>query len=118
MKTGATQEALDEKLKLPNGRVRKNGKICIGPAGENQVLYASVVSNERVAGRGGVGAVMGWMKLKAVCTSGNKEIPVKEKEKMVAHTQKWFKYTGFINNSYPNSKLSQIVWVLYSPFST
>jgi len=92
MKTGATQEALDEKMKLPNGRVRKNGKICIGPAGENQVLYASVVSNERVAGRGGVGAVMGWMKLKAICASGNKEISVKEKEKMVAHTQKWFKY--------------------------
>lgn len=92
MKTGATQEALDDKLRMKNGRVRKNGKICIGPAGENLVLYSCIVSNERVSGRGGTGAVMGWMRLKAVCASGNKEVPVYDKEKMVRHTQKWFRY--------------------------
>lgn len=92
MKTFAVQEALDEKLRMENGRVRKNGKICIGPAGENQVLYSCIVSNERVAGRGGTGAVMGWMNLKAVCASGTKEVKVIEKEKMSRHTQKWFKY--------------------------
>lgn len=92
MKTGATQKALDDKLRMKNGRVRKNGKICIGPAGENLVLYSCIVSNERVSGRGGTGAVMGWMRLKAVCASGNKEVPVYDKEKMVRHTQKWFRY--------------------------
>lgn len=92
MKTSQTQEALDEKLRMNNGRVRKNGKICIGPAGENLVLYSCIVSNERVSGRGGTGAVMGWMNLKAVCVSGTKEVKVMEKEKMVRHTQKWFKY--------------------------
>ena len=92
MKTSETQEALDERFKLPNGRIRKNGKICIGPAGEHQVLYSCIVSNERVSGRGGTGAVMGWMKVKAVCALGNQEVPVKEKEKMVQHTQKWFRY--------------------------
>ena len=92
MKTGETQEALDDKMRLKNGRVRKNGKICIGPAGENLVLYSCIVSNERVSGRGGTGAVMGWMRLKAVCASGNKEVPVHDKEKMVRHTQKWFRY--------------------------
>lgn len=92
MKTGETQAALDDKLRLKNGRVRKNGKICIGPAGENLVLYSCIVSNERVSGRGGTGAVMGWMRLKAVCASGNKEILVHDKEKMVRHTQKWFRY--------------------------
>lgn len=92
MKTGATQEALDDKLRMKNGRVRKNGKICIGPAGENLVLYSCIVSNERVSGRGGTGAVMGWMRLKAVCASGNKDVPVYDKEKMVRHTQKWFRY--------------------------
>ena len=92
MKTSETQEALDEKLKLSNGRKRKNGKICIGPAGEHQVLYACVVSNERVSGRGGTGAVLGWMNVKAVCALGNKEVTVVEKEKMVTHTQKWFRY--------------------------
>ena len=92
MKTSETQATLDEKLKLPNGRVRKNGKICIGPAGENKVLYAGIVSNERVAGRGGTGAVLGWMNVKAVCASGNQEVKVIEKEKMINHTQKWFRY--------------------------
>lgn len=92
MKTGETQKALDDKLRMKNGRVRKNGKICIGPAGENLVLYSCIVSNERVSGRGGTGAVMGWMRLKAVCASGNKEVPVHDKEKMVKHTRKWFRY--------------------------
>lgn len=92
LKTGETQDRLDDAFRLKNGRVRKNGKICIGPAGENKVLYSSIVSNERICGRGGTGAVMGWMNLKAVCVSGNKEIPVYDKDKMVKHTQKWFKY--------------------------
>ena len=92
MKTGETRQALDGKMRLKNGRVRKNGKICIGPAGENLVLYSCIVSNERVSGRGGTGAVMGWMRLKAVCASGNKEVPVYDREKMVRHTQKWFRY--------------------------
>lgn len=90
--TSETQEILDEKMKLSNGRVRKNGKICIGPAGENKVLYSCIVSNERVAGRGGTGAVMGWMNLKAIVAAGTKEVTVAEKEKMVRHTRKWFKY--------------------------
>lgn len=92
MKTSQTQAALDDLLRMKNGRVRKNGKICIGPAGENLVLYSCIVSNERVSGRGGTGAVMGWMNLKAVVVSGHKEVVVKEKEKMIRHTQKWFKY--------------------------
>lgn len=91
MTTTAVQEALDEKLIMKNGRVRKNGKICIGPAGEHQVLYSCILSNERVNGRGGAGAVMGWMKVKAITASGNQEVKVAEKEKMVALTRKWFR---------------------------
>lgn len=92
MKTSEVQKALDEKLRMKNGRVRKNGKICIGPAGEHRVLYAAVISNERVSGRGGTGAVMGWMNVKAICAGGSKTVRVMEKEKMIRHTQKWFKY--------------------------
>ena len=45
---------------------------CIGPAGENQVLFASVMNEMyRAAGRGGVGAVMGAKKLKAVAVIGS-----------------------------------------------
>lgn len=92
MSTSAVQTALDEKMRQKNGRLRKNGKICIGPAGENLVLYASIVSNDRVSGRGGTGALMGWMRLKAVCAGGNKDVPVRDPEQMLAHSKKWFAY--------------------------
>ena len=40
---------------------------CIGPAGENQVLFACVMNEmNRAAGRTGVGAVMGSKNLKAL----------------------------------------------------
>lgn len=76
MKTGQTQEALDEKF----GNV-KTGKLVIGPAGENLVRYASITSNERFAGRGGVGCVMGSKNLKAITTRGTKGVaPVKPEQ--------------------------------------
>lgn len=93
MRSGHVQEVLDEKLsESAGGRSRKNGKIVIGPAGENLVRYASIVSNERLAGRGGVGAVMGSKMLKAVTVSGNHTVQSKEPEKMLKLNQKWFRY--------------------------
>lgn len=89
-KTGETQEALSNKISELRGCPDKSGKICIGPAGENLVKYASIISNERVAGRAGVGAVMGWMNLKAVTASGNHTVPVHNKSKMLRLNQKWF----------------------------
>ena len=56
------------------------GKAVIGPAGENRVRYASIVSGTRVAGRTGVGAVMGSKNLKAVIAHGHREIPIADKE--------------------------------------
>ena len=93
MKTSAVQVALEEKLKAANNnKAVRNGKIVIGPAGENLVAYASVTSNERFAGRGGVGCVMGWKNLKAVTVTGNKEISVNNPEKLKKLNKKWFKY--------------------------
>lgn len=41
--------------------------MAIGPAGENQVLYASWLNeDDRAAGRGGTGAVAGYKNLKAI----------------------------------------------------
>ena len=62
--TGEAQE--HEQLK------KYPGRLVIGPAGEHKVLYACVFSNERTAGRGGVGAVFGDKKLKAVTAFGTK----------------------------------------------
>jgi aldehyde:ferredoxin oxidoreductase len=56
------QAVLDEK---------KAKSIVIGPAGENQVLYANMASGHRFLGRGGLGAVMGSKNVKALRAHGS-----------------------------------------------
>jgi len=46
------------------------GSLVIGPAGEHQVLYANIASGSRFLGRGGIGAVMGAKKIKAIVAIG------------------------------------------------
>lgn len=56
---------------------RKVGILLIGPAGENLVRYATVVSESgRSGGRPGIGAVMGFKRLKAIVIRGSKDIPL------------------------------------------
>ena len=50
---------------------KKFGKLCIGPAGENLVKYAGIISDKRVAGRTGLGAVLAWKRLKDITVNGN-----------------------------------------------
>ncbi|UCD82335.1 MAG: aldehyde ferredoxin oxidoreductase family protein [Desulfobacterales bacterium] len=53
---------------------------CIGPAGENQVLIACVMSDMgRAAGRSGVGAVMGSKNLKAIAVRGTRGVKMADK---------------------------------------
>ncbi len=60
------------------------GVLLIGPAGENLVRYATIISQEgRSGGRPGIGAVMGSKKLKAIVIRGTKEIPVADKNEVV-----------------------------------
>ncbi len=55
----------------------KSSVASIGPAGENQVLYSAIMNdNDRAAGRGGMGAIMGSKNLKAIVALGTKKIPV------------------------------------------
>jgi len=71
----------EKELKKIHGK--NVGVLSIGPAGENLVRYAVVISQEgRAAGRPGMGAVMGSKKLKAVVIKGTKEIPVADKKKL------------------------------------
>lgn len=86
-KTGECHERLTQLTGKKNF-----GKLCIGPAGENLVKYASVISDERAAGRTGMGAVLGWKGLKAITVSGTKSIEVYDKEKSSAHIKKWIAY--------------------------
>ncbi|MFW9784168.1 MAG: aldehyde ferredoxin oxidoreductase N-terminal domain-containing protein, partial [Candidatus Heimdallarchaeota archaeon] len=46
--------------------------VCIGPGGENLVKYAIIASEDKAAGRTGMGAVMGAKKLKAIVIKGDK----------------------------------------------
>ncbi len=64
-----------------------DGKLkvaCIGPAGEARSLLAGIVNEKgRIAARGGVGAVMGSKRLKAVAVKGGiKKIAVANREKL------------------------------------
>ncbi|MFS8541020.1 MAG: aldehyde ferredoxin oxidoreductase family protein [Tissierellales bacterium] len=60
---------------------------CIGPAGEKQVLFATVMNDkDRAAGRSGMGAVMGSKNLKAVVVKGTKGINVAHKDKFKSST--------------------------------
>lgn len=68
---------------------KQGGKAVIGPAGENMVRYASIFSQERAAGRGGMGAVMGSKKLKAVTASGKQPIHFADREKNAEANKKW-----------------------------
>lgn len=44
---------------------------CIGQAGENLIKYANIISEQRAAGRTGMGAIFGSKKLKAIIVKGN-----------------------------------------------
>jgi aldehyde:ferredoxin oxidoreductase len=56
----------------------------IGPAGENLVRYATISHEKRHAGRGGLGAVMGAKKLKAVAVAGTQRVEVTDPAGVVA----------------------------------
>lgn len=56
--------------------------LCIGPAGENLVRFASVMNDKnRAYGRGGAGAVFGSKKLKAIRVAGKKGIVIHDEER-------------------------------------
>lgn len=86
------QRLLAEKMSSKRGCDIKFGKLCIGPAGENLVRYSAVISDERAAGRTGMGAVLGWKNVKAIAVCGNHDIPVHDPAATKKWCQKWFRY--------------------------
>jgi aldehyde:ferredoxin oxidoreductase len=77
--TFSCQDLLEEK------HGKNTGIMIIGPAGENGVRFANVMSQKgRAAGRVGIGAVMGSKSLKAIVLTGSKEIPVFDEKKLKA----------------------------------
>ncbi|MBN1945173.1 MAG: aldehyde ferredoxin oxidoreductase family protein [Bradymonadales bacterium] len=71
--------SIDTEARLKNELGESFQIATIGPAGENQVHFACISHDfGRQAGRGGLGAVMGSKKLKAIAVRGTHAIPVKE----------------------------------------
>jgi aldehyde:ferredoxin oxidoreductase len=56
----------------------------IGPAGERCVRYATISHDNRHAGRGGLGAVLGVKRLKAVAVAGTQRVAVADEAGVVA----------------------------------
>ncbi len=72
----------EEALKAEVGE--RLARVCeIGPAGENLVRYAGIVNDYKdIAGRSGLGAVMGSKKLKAIVVRGSRALPLAEPVKV------------------------------------
>jgi aldehyde:ferredoxin oxidoreductase len=65
--------------------------ISIGPAGENLVKVSSIVGDYGdVAARCGLGAIMGFKKVKAIAVEGNKAFEIANPEKLLEFYE-WFK---------------------------
>jgi aldehyde:ferredoxin oxidoreductase len=74
--TYKTQETIKGELNEARPRI-----ACIGAAGEAQLPFALILCDHgRVAGRTGMGAVMGAKNLKALAVQGNQPIPLAEPE--------------------------------------
>lgn len=76
--TKETAEIIREELNDDKAQL-----VMIGPGGENLVRYACIMSgNFDAAGRGGLGAVMGSKKLKAIAVRGHKLPGIENEEKL------------------------------------
>jgi aldehyde:ferredoxin oxidoreductase len=71
MTTDRTMDEIQRDLAEPKARVS-----CIGPAGERLARIAAIMNDHgRAAGRGGMGAVFGSKRLKAIAVLGDGKIP-------------------------------------------
>jgi len=78
--TSETSDLIQNELREPQCRV-----ACIGPAGESLTLMSGIVNEKgRIAARGGVGAVMGSKRLKAiaVCSTQKRNLAVAQREQL------------------------------------
>ncbi len=99
MDTWETQKALQREHRDERMRV-----MCIGPAGENLVRTANIITGPKdAAGGSGLGAVMGSKKLKAIAARGTKDVTIADADGLLDYfkeqtdllmTRKWIKALG------------------------
>ena len=56
--------------------------LTIGPAAENLISFATLLTDEGASGSGGLGSVMGAKKLKAIAVAGDKRLRAAEPERL------------------------------------
>ncbi len=79
---GKTTHETNDILSADSEKGLRPRVLCIGPAGENLVLFAAVANDRnRVYGRCGPGAVWGAKKLKAVRVRGNEKAGFADRDK-------------------------------------
>ncbi|MBN2228030.1 MAG: aldehyde ferredoxin oxidoreductase family protein [Candidatus Thorarchaeota archaeon] len=100
---GKTTDVTTEKLLAETDE--KAQVVCIGPAGENMINLAAIITDKhRAAGRGGVGAVMGSKKVKAIVVRGTQDIAVSNPEQLraaVEHSRVLIKKNPVTDKSLP-----------------
>ena len=83
----ATEHFIRERLEAPRARV-----ACIGPAGERLSLMAGIATDGgRLAARSGLGALMGWKRLKALSFDGRKRVSVARPAEIKRINQRFLK---------------------------
>jgi aldehyde:ferredoxin oxidoreductase len=82
--TGETERLIQKELNDKKVQI-----ASIGPAGEHLVRIACIVHKYNVAGRTGMGAVMGSKNLKAVAIRGNGKIPIAHPKLLKEESKKW-----------------------------
>jgi len=85
-----TTEIIRRELNEPNAQV-----AAIGLAGENRVYFASIEQGRSSASRGGIGAVMGDKRLKAIAVRGTKDVNIARPAEFLELCNEVLKYIQF-----------------------
>lgn len=104
-----TAELIRKELKQPKAQVS-----AIGLAGENRVFYASVEQGRSSASRGGIGAVMGDKKIKAIVVRGTKDIHIAKPEEFMGLCTEVMDYIKW-REDHPIPGVTPILAILGSP---
>lgn len=104
-----TAEIIRQELKEPKAQVS-----AIGLAGENRVYFASIEQGRSSASRGGIGAVMGDKRLKAIAVRGTNDINVARPAEFMELCNEVLEYIKFREEN-PIKGVIPILAVLGSP---
>jgi len=84
--TDAPIEEVDSELRA---RFAGHHFATIGPAAEHGVRFACIANGGRHAGRGGLGAIMGRMRLKAIGVRGRERMSIADPDALVSISKDW-----------------------------